>query len=188
MRAWPQVAKMLFMKPRGQGVVNTGYSLAVASPADAAVVTSLLEVSYGSLMPPSYEAAVLDRALPLMIKANPALLASGTYYKALTAEGQMIGSGGWTKERPGTGDIEPGTAHIRHFATHPKWLGRGVGRSIYAECREAAGATGIRRFECYASLNAEGFYVALGFRRVRHLSITMGLNVSLPCVLMEILL
>lgn len=166
--------------------MHTSYSVAVASSADAAAVTSLLAASYGALMPSCYEAAVLERALPLMIEANPLLLASGTYYKAVTREGQVIGSGGWTKERPGTGDVVPGTAHIRHFATHPEWLGQGVGRSIYAECRKAAGAAGIRRFECYASLNAEGFYAALGFRRVRHLDIAMGPDVSLPSVLMEI--
>lgn len=163
----------------------TGYRLAIASPDDEAAVTALLEASYGQLMRHSYDAALLARALPLMTRANPRLLASGTYYLARSANGAVIGSGGWTQERPGTGKVAPALAHIRHFATHPGWIGRGVGRAIYAQCRQAAGAEGMVRFECYASLNAEVFYAALGFRRVRHLEIEIGPHLLLPSVVME---
>jgi N-acetylglutamate synthase-like GNAT family acetyltransferase len=136
-------------------------------------------------MPKSYDATLLDLALPLMTKANPALLASGTYYAAFSNEGLAIGSGGWTKERPGTRDLQPELAHIRHFATHPEWVGIGVGRSIYAECTKAASAAGIKRFECYSSLNAERFYAALGFRAIRHMDVVMGRRISFPSILME---
>jgi predicted N-acetyltransferase YhbS len=165
--------------------MRADYRLAVTTPSDAGAVTSLLKASYGSLMPASYDAAVLDLALPLMTEASATLLASGTYYVALDKKGLAIGSGGWTKERPGTEDVQPELAHIRHFATHPAWLGMGVGRSIYAECEKAAGAAGIKRFECYSSLNAERFYAALGFRAIRHMNVNMGPGISFPAVLME---
>ena len=165
-------------------LMSADYRLAVTTPSDARAVTSLLKASYGSLMPASYDAAVLDLALPLMTEASATLLASGTYYVALD-KGLAIGSGGWTKERPGTEDVQPELAHIRHFATHPEWLGMGVGRSIYAECEKAAGAAGIKRFECYSSLNAERFYAALGFRAIRHMDVNMGPGISFPTILME---
>ena len=165
--------------------MNADYSLCVATPADAASVTSLLEASYPKLMARGYEASDLEPALRVMTKANPALLASGTFYLAVTGAKLAIGCGGWTRERPGTGEVTPGLAHIRHFATHPEWLGRGIGKLIYVRCKKAAAAAGIRRFECYASLNAEAFYAALGFCRLRQIEISMGPSISLPSVLME---
>jgi N-acetylglutamate synthase-like GNAT family acetyltransferase len=79
----------------------------------------------------------------------------------------------------------PRVGHIRHFAIHPSWIGQGVGRSIYSMCEEQARIAGMQRFECYANLNAEGFYAALGFRPVRRIEITMGPRARLPGVLME---
>jgi N-acetylglutamate synthase-like GNAT family acetyltransferase len=163
----------------------TSFRLSVASPTDQAAVTALLEASYATLMATYYDPVVLDRALPLMTRANPNLLGSGTYYLAHDSMGSVVGCGGWTKERPGTGEIEPRLAHIRHFATHPGWLGRGIGRAIFTECRNAAEADGICRLECYSSLNAEGFYAAIGFHAVRRLEVSMGPDISFPSILMQ---
>jgi hypothetical protein len=72
-------------------------------------------------MVPAYDDAVLAVALPLMTQANPMLLASGSYYLTITEESRTVACGGWTHERPGSGEIVPSLAHIRHFATHPDW-------------------------------------------------------------------
>ncbi len=161
------------------------FTIRVAVPADEASITALLEVSYAALMPQSYGAEVLTAALPLMGRANPALLTSGTYYLATIDDRQVVGCGGWTLQRPGTGETEPHLAHIRHFGTHPDWLGQGIGRAIYDRCERDAMAAGARRFECYASLNAEGFYAALGFLPVRKHDLPMGPAVKLTALLME---
>ncbi|OWK20382.1 hypothetical protein AJ88_30125 [Mesorhizobium amorphae CCBAU 01583] len=42
-----------------------------------------------------------------------------------------------------------------------------------------------RRFECHASLNAEGFYSALGFRSMGRIEVRIGPGPMLPCILME---
>ena len=145
----------------------------------------MLEASYPALMSSSYDADTLADGLSVMTKANPALLSSRTYYVAESGERAIVGCGGWSLERPGTTEVEPGLAHIRHFATHPSWIGQGIGRSIYAKCAEHARAAGVHRFECYASLNAEGFYAALGFRPVRNIEVQLGAHIELPGVLME---
>ena len=159
-------------------------TLRVATPADAARVTALLEASYPPLMADGYEEAELAVALPLMTRANPALLSSGTYYVAEAAKGQVVGCGGWTRERPGTMEVTEGLAHIRHFGTHPDWLGRGVGRAIYELCEKEARAAGIQRLECYSSLNAERFYLALGFTKAGPMELPLDEGVGLPAVLM----
>ena len=147
------------------------FAVRTATPEDKAKVSELLTAAYPLLLPPSYDASVLAAALPVMTQANPTLLVADTYYLAETAEARTIGCGGWTRERPGEGSVAPGLGHIRHFGTHPEWLGRGVGRAIYRHCEERARTAGVQRFECYASLNAEGFYAALGFKSLRPIEI-----------------
>ncbi len=156
----------------------------VARPTDSAAVERILEASYPALMSHAYAPAVLEEVLPLIMTANPQLLGSGTFYLAEAGD-EPVGCGGWSSERPGTPDIEPGLAHLRHFGTAQTWVGRGVGRMIYSRCECAARAAGVRRFECYASLGGEGFYSALGFERIREVDIDFGRGLGFPSVLIE---
>lgn len=161
------------------------YSLRIATPADEQAVNALLRASYPELMSDSYDADVLAEALPLFTKANPSLLSAGTYYLAVSERHGVLACGGWTRERPGAGDIAPGLGHVRHFGTHASWVGKGLGRSIYTQCEESARAAGIRRFECYSSLNGEKFYAALGFRPVREIMVSLSPDIAVPGILME---
>ena len=151
---------------------------------DAPSVTALLERAYATLMPASYDAATLAVALPEMTRANPALLASRTYYVLEDGE-RLIGCGGWTAEKPGSGEIEPGLAHLRHFATDPDRAREGIGRSIYNHCATEASSCGFTRFHAFAGLNAEAFYRRLGMERIRQIGVPMGPSINLPTVLME---
>lgn len=160
------------------------YRVRVAKPEDHEAVGVLLEASYPVLMRDSYDPAALAAALPAMTKANPVLLSSGLYYLAETGDGLAVGCGGWSFERPGKGDVASGLAHLRHFATHPDWTGRGVGRTIYALCETAARAESVNRFECFSSLNADGFYAALGFRLIERIELPFGPDCSLPSLWM----
>ena len=153
---------------------------------DAKAVGALLQASYPLLMRKHYKPDLLSAALPALTTASPELLRSGTYYVAETRDHVIIGCGGWTRERPGHGDVEAGLGHIRHFATHPGWLGRAVGRSIYGVCERQARSMGVNRFECYSSLNAEGFYARLGFESVRRVDLPLAPQLSLPSVVMSV--
>jgi len=154
----------------------------IASLRDSDSVTALLRVSYPALMRDAYEDLILNAALPAMTVAQPALLRSGSYYVAETAKGTLVGCGGWTKERPGNGEILAGVGHIRHFGVHPEWTRCGVGQAIYARCREDAKAAGLTNFECYSSLNGEAFYAALGFEHLRKMDLEMLNGIAFPCV------
>jgi ribosomal protein S18 acetylase RimI-like enzyme len=120
-----------------------------------------------------------------MTKASPSLLGSGTYYVAELSTGFVVGCGGWTAERPGSGTVEPHVGHIRHFATDPGWTRRGIGRAIYRLCENAARSAGVIAFECYSSLNAEEFYRALDFKRIREIDIDLQPGVAIRAVLMR---
>ena len=158
----------------------------VAGPDDAERVGAVLSASYPSLMAPGYAADVLARALPLMVRANPTLLRSGTYYLAEATDGAVAGCGGWTLERPGavSAPIDSKLGHIRHFATHPDWIRRGIGRSLFDRCVADARVIGVQCFECYSSLVAEPFYSVLGFATVEPMTLEMGPGITIPGVRM----
>ncbi len=159
--------------------------LRVATLEDAATVGSVLSASYSTLMADAYPAEVLARALPPMSRANPELLVSGRYYLVEAETGQPAGCGGWSDHPPDGPEADPRRAHIRHFAVHPDWTGRGVGRMIYQRCEDDARTAGFTVFEAYSSLNGEGFYAALGFRRLALIETPMPGGVSFPAVRME---
>ena len=155
-----------------------------AGPADAGAVEHVLRSSYPTLMAGAYDAALLARALPLITKANPKLLASGSYYLA-ESNGFAVGCGGWTAEEPGNGAIVPGLAHIRHFGVSHRHIGHGIGRALFERCEVEARAAGMTRFECHASLNGEAFYAALGFRSAGAIAVPMGPDLAFPSIRMH---
>ncbi|WP_425373882.1 GNAT family N-acetyltransferase [Methylocystis hirsuta] len=119
-----------------------------------------------------------------MTKANPHLLASGTYYVTKTADEECIGCGGWTLERPGDDEIQNGVAHIRHFATHPRWLRKGIGSALLSRCIRDAEERSIRTLECYSTLNASYFYGSAGFKRVQTFEAPLTRETKLPAIRM----
>lgn len=165
------------------GTPSAGLTIRPARLDDAAAIEAVFNASYPALMAGAYDAALLTRALPRITRAHPALLAGGTYFVA-EDEGEPVGCGGWSRERPGTGAIEPGLGHIRHFATRPTFVGRGVGRALYGRCVSQAQAAGVQRFECYSSLNGEPFYAALGFARLGLIEVAMGPDLAFPSMMM----
>lgn len=160
------------------------HDLRVATPDDAAAVDRLLAASYGTLMPSHYPEDILAGALPLITRANPELLGSGTYYLVVEPDGTVIGAGGWSHARPGSGKTIRRLGHLRHFATDPDKLGRGVGRLIHDRCLAEVRAAGLTRLEVYASLNAEGFYAAMGFLPVARVAVPLRPGVVFPSVRM----
>ena len=156
----------------------------VARPEDADAVTALLQRSYGKLFNDFYDAPTLGVALPVMARANPELLASDGWF-VVEQDGALIGCGGWTPEEPETGKITAGEAHARHFATDPAHLRRGIGRAIWNASVAQARAQGVTRMIVYASLPAESFYAALGFRPLRQRFITLRDGVRFASVEMD---
>jgi GNAT superfamily N-acetyltransferase len=159
-----------------------GFMIRPATPEDAEADTNLLAAAYPMLLAPSYEAELLARALPLMTRANPALLRSGAYYLALSPAGEVVGCGGWTLQRPGAPEepVDPALGHIRHFGTHPNGSRRGIARALMNGCAMEALAASVHRFECYATLSAEPFYRALGFDTVALISVRLSDDVAFP--------
>jgi GNAT superfamily N-acetyltransferase len=138
------------------------------------------------LLSASYESDLLGRGLPHFTRANPTLLSCGTYYVAETETGDLVGCGGWTAAEPETGNVTEGEAHIRHFATHPDWTRQGIGTALLAHCISYARSFGIRKLNCFSSLNAEPFYRAAGFVTVRLMDLQLAPSLAFRVVLMRL--
>ncbi len=157
----------------------------MANPDDESRVSALLLASYAVLMADAYDAGVLAAALPRMTRANPRLLGSGTFYVVDGPDASIVGCGGWTLATPGTDTSTAGVAHLRHFATHPAYTRRSVGRLVYDRCAASARLAGADRFHAYSSLTAVPFYASMGLAPVRDFDLSLGDDVKLPAKLME---
>ena len=157
----------------------------IATPGDEILVSRLLLASYTELMAGGYEAAVLAAALPRLVRANPSLLGSGTFYVVDGPGASIIGCGGWTLADPATKLESQGLAHVRHFATHPNFVRQGIGRLIYSKCAEAATLAGVTKFQAYASLNAVQFYNSVGLVLIRAFELSLGGDIKFPAALMQ---
>lgn len=155
-----------------------------AVPSDLPGVDALLARSYPRLLKADYPASVLVTALPLISRARPELLASGTYWVA-EEDGAVRACGGWTAAAPaGGGGDAPGTGHVRHVATDPGHLRRGLARAVMEAALAQADARGARRMECLSTRTAVPFYAALGFRAVGKRDVTLRPGVAFPAVAM----
>lgn len=163
------------------------WSLRVATPDDAAQVSALLDRSYGTIWVGHYDPDLIATVRPFVTRANPKLLASGTYFVAEDPGGLAVGCGGWTHEAPGTAALEDGVAHIRHFATDPDWLRLGIAAAMLRRCMAEAKASGAVTLFADSALGAEGFYGAFGFE-VQGPTAPLINGHALPGVLMRVAL
>jgi len=162
------------------------FEIRLADPQDAEAVTALLEQSYSVLWAGAYPADVLKAVLPLLTKANPALLSGGTFFVAADpVDGRLLGCGGWSMAAPGSGEIKPNLAHVRHFGTDPDETGRGIGRAILNRCFEQAAAEGAKSMSCQSSLTAVAFYRSCGFVEIEPTIIDLPNGISIEAVLMS---
>lgn len=165
--------------------MTAAISIRAATPADQDMLTALIAASYASLGAGQYETQALAAALPYMSRANPKLLACGTYY-VLEVAGEPSACGGWTKDMPGSGQVIEGVAHIRHFATHPAHLRKGLARILLHRCLEEARAARFKEMMSQSTLPAQTFYAAAGFRPIRPIEVEMGPGIMLPAVEMRL--
>ncbi len=154
----------------------------VADPSDLAQIDALLARSYPRLLARDYPPSVLVTAIPLIARANPRLVASGSYFVALEA-GRVVGAGGWTAAGP-QGQHAAGSGHVRHFATDVDRQRRGIGRALMDRVIAAARASGATRLECQSTRTAVSFYRAMGFEIEGPITVPLRQGIDFPAISM----
>ncbi len=159
-------------------------TMRAADGGDRAALERLIGDCYSAVYPGWYGKDVLGLAMPAMLHIDPVLLSSGRYFAA-SFGGALAGCGGWSANAPGNSASTEKTAHIRHFATHPDFMGKGVGGAILDRCISEASNTGMAQLRCFSSLPAEGFYARHGFQKLDSVNVMLSDGVHFPAVLME---
>lgn len=152
---------------------------------DIPAVDALLSASYPVLLNPDYPASVLVTALPLISRAQPDLVACGTYFGLW--DSALVAAGGWTEQAPGAGGVEgvPQIGHIRHVVTDHRATRRGYGRALMVHILQSARGAGITEMRCQATLSAVAFYQAMGFRAQEPIDVPLRQGITFPAVLMR---
>jgi GNAT superfamily N-acetyltransferase len=160
-------------------------TLRLAVPADLSAVDTLLMRSYPALLSRDYAPSTRVLALPIIARARPDLLASGTYWLAIDGQGKVVGAGGWSRGAPVGGGAGPAeTGHVRHVATDAAMVRRGIGRALMRQVIDQASAAGIRRLDCLSTRTAVPFYAALGFRVLGPVDVPLRPGIVFPAVRM----
>lgn len=166
-------------------MAETHFQIRQSIRADMQGIDTLLARAFPRLLKDAYPASVMVTAVPLMTRAQPALVTSGTYYVAEDEGGQIIGAGGWASQNPVTGTVEIDTGHVRHFATDPDWTRVGVASTLLSHCMTCAWEFGMTNMHALSTLNAVGFYQSCGFARGREVEVGLRAGISFPAVSMS---
>jgi GNAT superfamily N-acetyltransferase len=159
-------------------------SLRKAAPTDLAAVDRLLSRSYPKLLAADYPPSIMVLAVPRISRARPELLASGRYFLAEDAEGRLLAAGGWSRGNPSGPQMHEDTGHVRHVATDPGFVRKGVGRALMGRVMQDARAAGMLWLDCLSTRTAVPFYHALGFRPVGPVEVPLAPEVRFPAMRM----
>ncbi len=152
--------------------------------ADLEAVDTLLARSYPAQLKKDYPPSVLVTAVPIIARAQPALLGSGRYFVAQTDEGAIVAAGGWSTRAPQAPSEGGRIGHVRHVVTDHRMTRRGIGRALMTDVMDDASRQGVRQMLCQSTFTAEAFYGALGFRRQSLIEIELRAGIVFPAVMM----
>ena len=155
-------------------------TLRASTARDVSAVDRLLSQSYTRLLKADYPPSVQVTAIPIISRANPSLLASGTYYVAVTPEDEIIGAGGWTRSIK-----RAEMADVRHVVTDHRHLRRGIARRIMMGIISEARRAGVTRLDCLATRTAQPFYEAMGFETLGTIVVGLRPGIDFPTVRMQ---
>lgn len=165
--------------------LTMGLTVRAAGEDDISAVDSLLSRSYPVLLKDDYSDALLQKVLPLIAQAQPALVTCGTYYVA-EIDGSCVGAGGWTLQVPGEKHSEPGRANVRHLVTDALHLRKGIGRALMAHVLKETKAAGATWIHCMSTRTAEPFYAAVGFKTIGQIEVLLAPNLGFPAIEMRL--
>ncbi|WP_422072226.1 GNAT family N-acetyltransferase [Tranquillimonas rosea] len=156
-------------------------TIRLARPDDLAVLDALFGRSYPALLKNDYPPSVRVTAIPLISRAQPALLASGTYWVAEREDGQVVGAGGWTRaERSGA------VGDVRHVVTEARCVRQGICGRLMRHAIAAARTAGLIRLDCLSTRTAVPFYASLGFAAGETVDVALARGVVFPAVRMRL--
>ena len=173
------------------------FRLRVATGEDVAGIRGLIDASVRGLQAGDYSAAQIEGALATVFTVDSRLIADGTYFVALSEDGELAGCGGWSfrktlyggdhqVERIAPEKLDPAVdaAKVRAIFVHPKFARMGLGSLILAAVEGAAAEQGFRRFEMGSTLTGVALYALRGYQEVERRRVPVGNGETIEVVRM----
>jgi GNAT superfamily N-acetyltransferase len=173
------------------------YRLRKATLDDQPALTALIARSARELSREEYRPEVVEGALRGAFGVDSQLIRDGTYFVVESAEGALVGCGGWSYRRTLFGsDSGPGrdaskldpsvdAAKIRAFFIDPAHARRGLGTLLLNHCESEAAARGFTRFEMMATLPGQKLYAARGYAAIGHVTHELAAGLTIEFVPMR---
>jgi putative acetyltransferase len=130
--------------------------------ADLDTIGALQEASILALGAAVYSQAQLDAWARFGWHYRHKLLDDGGAFFVASQPDRLVGVGGWSPD-----SLATELAWLRYLFVHPDAAGTGVGRQLVDAIEADARTRGKAGFRVWSSLNAAGFYAALGYQWVR---------------------
>ena len=147
-----------------------------ASDLDA--IAAMQEASIMALGAPVYGEAKARAWARLGYQFRHDLVGEGGFWVA-ERDRRLLGVGGWSPD-----SLEADLAWIRYLFVHPQAARRGIGRRLVERAERSAYAADRSRLRVWSSLNAVGFYRAVGFLPERRARWPVQRAIELDYVLM----
>jgi len=153
-----------------EGAPDVVGRLRLARPAEAA---SLSELAFRSKASWGYEGAFME-ACRAELTVDPAAITRGDVV-VLEADHGIAGFYGLAHWNSGL--------ELSHFFVDPDAMGRGAGRTLWADAVRRARIRGVQHLLIQSDPNAEGFYLKLGAERIGDVPSRSWPGRSLPLLL-----
>jgi len=167
-----------------------------ATMEDCDAIQQLIAESARRLSREHYSDTQIEAAIAKVFGVDTTLIEDGTYF-VVESNGQLAGSGGWSKRKTLFGgdqyssrdvaysDPKTEPAKIRAFFIHPDHARKGIARMILSHCEEEARAQGFRALELLSTLPGIEFYKSCGFVETGNLDLDLTETVKLEFVPMR---
>ncbi|MCT7378652.1 GNAT family N-acetyltransferase [Chelativorans salis] len=167
-----------------------GYIIRNARPADIAAIRAMQERSMWVLGGDFYEAGALASFLTEFGTMDDAIVDEGHFFVAENDRGAILGSGGWTRLRPGyanglgTGGQTADRPTVRSVFVDPAATRRGVASAIMLRVERDAVEHGIQTLHLTATLSGVALYEHLGYRAEEAMAVCLSNQTRFACVRM----
>lgn len=168
-------------------LLMASFQLRVATEGDLPKIRELIEASVRDLQAGDYTPAQIEASLRTVFTTDGRLIADGTYFVAMTEDGELAGCGGWSRRKTLYGGdhqlekIQPelldpavDAAKVRAIFVHPRFARMGLGSLILSAAEQAAVDAGFHRFEMGSTLTGLALYSLKGYREVGRVLVPVG--------------
>lgn len=174
------------------------YTIRKATIDDRAEIEKLIAVSVKGLSRDDYSERQIELSIQTVFGVDTELIRDETYFVAESADGAIVGCGGWSKRKTLYGasryessrnseELNPNidAAKIRAFFIHPEWARKGIGTAILDACEQEAKSFGFQTAEMMSTLPGIKLYSIRGYGGTERAEIPVGQGEEITCVKMS---